>query len=265
MIAGQNAQVHRRRARRLPQGRAQAPDDARASPAASPTRTSPTSRAYYEQLGRGRRGGGDDVGRPDAAGAEPSPQVAALLTKGELRLVPRHQLSAADRPVVSEARRPARRLPVRRAEGVPDRQQPGRRPQQRDHDGHGTAVHASRDQGDRPVPRLAAGRPEDRSAVALSPLGREVARPLKRFLPLALAGALRVPGARRADAALGEPGRPADHGPALAERVHDQHDERPGLRAADQPRPAAEDRSRPGDRMAAGRRRCRGASSCARA
>ena len=30
----------------------------------------------------------------------------------------------------------------------------------------------------------------------------------------------------RADPALGQPGRPADHGPALAERVHDQHDER---------------------------------------
>ena len=41
--------------------------------------------------------------------------------------------------------------------------------------GHGHAVHARRDQGDRRLPRLAAGRPEDRPAVAL-PLGHEALR-----------------------------------------------------------------------------------------
>ncbi len=59
-------------------------------------------------------------------------------------------------------------------------------PQQRDHDGHGAAVHASRDQGDRRLPQLAAERPADGVAVALQ-VG---ARAMPRFLPLVLAAAL---------------------------------------------------------------------------
>jgi cytochrome c553 len=48
----------------------------------------------------------------------------------------------------------------------------------RDHDGHGTAVHASRDQGDRRLPELAARRIADSRTVAL-----QIARSAKRGRP----------------------------------------------------------------------------------
>ena len=81
--------------------------------------------AYYAQLGspaarrpRPRRPPRQRRRTRRAAGRRAADQ-------GQLRLVPRQQLQRADRPVVSEAGRPARRLPVRRAEGLPDRPQPG--------------------------------------------------------------------------------------------------------------------------------------------
>ena len=88
--------------------------------------------AFYEQQGKARR-------RRRRAGraARPPAEVAELLDAGQLRVVPRRQLQQADRPQLPEARRPACRLPVRRAEGLPDREQPAARPQQRDHGRHG--------------------------------------------------------------------------------------------------------------------------------
>ena len=119
--------------------------------------------AYYEQLGKGA---GEDPrvtksADPTMDTPPPPSEVSKLLAKANCVSCHGSQLLEADRSVVSEARRPASRLPLRRAEGLPDRPQPALRPQQRDHDGHGAAVHAPRDPGARGLPRLAAERAED--------------------------------------------------------------------------------------------------------
>ena len=210
--------------------------------------------AYYEQLGKG-------ASAAPATAAEPPASVAKLLAQANC---------ASCHGANFSARRSIPRTPKLAGQhadylyaalkAYQTDHNPSRGPQQRDHDGHGAAVHAPRDQGDRGLPRLAAGRAQDRPAAAL-PLARRLKRQLLASCRARARRALRRR-CRRADPALGQPGRPADHGPALAERVHDQHDERPGLRAAHQPRPAAEDRSRPRHRVAAGVARWSGASSC---
>ena len=65
---------------------------------------------------------------------QPPAQVAELLQEGQLRLLPRCQPQQAHRPRLPQAGRSARRLPVRGAQGLPDRQERRGRPQQRDHD-----------------------------------------------------------------------------------------------------------------------------------
>ena len=121
--------------------------------------------AYYEQLEK-------SAARPGRAGRGAGRHRQAA-GQGQLRVLPRQELQRADRPELSQARRPVRRLPLRRAQGLPDRSQPARRPQQRDHDGHGPAVHPRRDQVDGQVPLVAARRAEDRPAarVPLMPRG----------------------------------------------------------------------------------------------
>ena len=90
--------------------------------------------AFYEDLGKQ----GESA---PAKLAEQPPRVGRKTAgPGELRLLPRRQLQRADRSELSEDRRPVRRLPVRRPEGLPDHQQSAHRPQQRHHDGDGAAV-----------------------------------------------------------------------------------------------------------------------------
>src|SRR5690349_23152098 len=52
-------------------------------------------------------------------------------------------LPISDRPELPQARRPACRLPLRRAEGLPDREQPAGRPRQRDQDRKSTRLNSS--------------------------------------------------------------------------------------------------------------------------
>ena len=77
--------------------------------------------AYYEAR---RQAAGAERCRRTSAAHEPPAAGRRAAAEGQLRLVPRRQLRQADRSALPEARRPACRLPVRRAEGVPDRQQP---------------------------------------------------------------------------------------------------------------------------------------------
>src|ERR1019366_7803598 len=192
-------QVHRRCAHRIQQGRPQAPDHAR-------------HRDVALEPGHGRRRRVLRAARQGRAGAGDATRAAGQRRQaaraGQLRLVPWRQFLEADRPELPQARRPVRRLPVCGAEGLPDRRQPAHRPQQRDHDEHGPAVHARPDQVDRRLRLVAARRNQDGPAARVplrSPLflaARRGAGPklralrnrfpplMKRLFSLAFAGAL---------------------------------------------------------------------------
>ena len=100
--------------------------------------------------------------------------------QGRLRVLPRGQLQQADRRTLPQTGRPARRLPVRRAEGLQDRGQPAGRPRQPDHGRSGQAVQQCRAEGVSQLHRVAAERPAHRAAgqVPLNWTTPEAASPL---------------------------------------------------------------------------------------
>jgi cytochrome c553 len=86
--------------------------------------------AFYESKARA-----DMVKTAPAALAKPSPEPEALLTKGNCASCHGANFSKPIDPAYPKPGRPACRLPVRGAEGLPDRWQPQGRPQQRHHGG----------------------------------------------------------------------------------------------------------------------------------
>ena len=145
---GPVGRVHRVGAQRLQKGRPQAPHHAR-------------HRRFADRAGHGRSGRVLRLARrQDRSRHAPHRQHDRRRAdrKRRLRFVPRRQLQQADRPELPQAGRPARRLPLLRAQGLHGRRQQGGGPLQRHHGRHRQAVLHRRDARDRQVPGLAGRR-----------------------------------------------------------------------------------------------------------